>query len=145
MKLVDRHPLGFVKVSLRLPGGWRIRLHYWAGVGSDAPHAHRWTFWSVPLLGRFADIRWDAAPGRTHQRVTAWPPGPDGRRRYQPTGQYARLIQRRQHLRRPFLPYRCPRGDIHTYTPIGRGPHLTVVLLAPARDHTSDMWQEERP
>jgi hypothetical protein len=45
------------------------------------------------------------------------------------------------HVRRPLRPYRCPLYAIHAYQPIGRGPHLSLVLHGRAVRDTSTVWQ----
>jgi hypothetical protein len=139
---MSRHPLGFHKITLLTIRRRRIRLHLWRHDGSEAPHDHRWTFIAVPLLGAFTDIRWATIAGDGYRAVQTTPPTGATARTYRQTATTADLVAVAVHVRRPLRPYRCRTGEIHSYAPRGRGPHVSLVLLArPDRD-VSTVWQQ---
>ena len=142
----ERHPLGLREITLLNLGGRRVRLHAWTGHGSEAPHDHRAPFIGIPLLGRFTETRYVRRIGWDHRLVDTWQP--DGQERvYRDHGESSGLDVDAVYIRRPLKPYRCPVDAVHTYTPRGRGPHLSLVLLGrPVRD-ASTVWlkTEENP
>lgn len=139
--MTNEHPLGYRKINLGRATGWRIRIHIWHGEGSEAPHHHRWAFYALPLAGTFTDTRWATTTGDTHRMITAWPSTATGGRRYADTSQRTGLTKLRTYTRRPLRPYRVRYGDIHSYTSVGPGRHITVVLLAPPRTTTSTIYE----
>jgi hypothetical protein len=138
---VKRHPLGYTKINLATVARRRIRLHWWhAAGGSERPHNHRWPFIAIPLAGTFTDTRWTLSPGAGHHAVETIPPGPQAPRSYQSTGATATLTATAVHLRRPLRPYRCRVGDIHSFAPVGRGPHVSLVFLGAPVSGGSTVW-----
>lgn len=136
-----RHVLGFWKLYLLRAFGYAVRLHVWSGDGVEDPHDHRWSFVAVPLLGRFEERRYERDDeGDGYTMVGCWPAaagdrcdalGPGGLRRVSTV------------VRHPLRPYRCRRGVIHAYRPIGRGPHVSVVLLARPATRYAVAWKAE--
>jgi hypothetical protein len=154
IKLVERHPLGYTKVNLLSMFGYRVRLHIWHRETVEDAHNHRWNFVSVSLLGRFADTRYMEVPAKFvagfaepgPERVSCYPDRGTGRR-YQPVTQdvLPRVVQPVMvHLRRPLRPWRCRLGEIHSFRPEGRGPHVSLVLTGRPRAASSDVWRRRR-
>jgi hypothetical protein len=141
MVKADPHPLGFATIDLIRLRGYRIRLHLWRrnAVINPGRHNHRWAFISVPLIGRFLDIRYDSVAGDEYQRLVCHPPDSDGARVMEQGGSGG-LVERARHTRWPLVPYRCRLGEIHTFAPAGGGPHASLVFLGRARTDTSDVW-----
>lgn len=134
------HPLGLRETTLLNLGGWRIRLHHWTGGGSHAPHTHRAPFIGIPLLGRYAETRYRQRPGSAYRLIATRQH--DGQPRVsRDTGRRCGLNPAATRVRRPFVPYRCPLDAIHAYRPIGRGPHLSLVLYGRAVRDTSTVWE----
>lgn len=138
----SRHPLGFTKITLAAVFGYRARLHIWHTGGSDKPHDHRWPFIGIPLIGTFTDTRWTRRPGTAHRAVATTPPTRGSERHYRLTGDSARLERDAVWIRRPLVPYRCRVGEIHTFAPRGRGPHVSLALLGRRRSATSTVWED---
>lgn len=134
------HPLGYTKINLGGVGGYRARLHIWHGHGSEKPHDHRWTFLAIPLLGAFTDTRWTPTTGNRYRRADTTPPSAGHDRTYKPAGT-GDLIALSHTTRRPLRPYRCRLGEIHSYAPTGRGPHVSLVLLGRPTRPTSTVWR----
>jgi hypothetical protein len=136
----DLHPLGFRKRYLLRAFGYAVRLHVWHGSRED-PHDHRWSFVAVPLRGRFLEHRWRVAHDDGTWIRYACPPGAGGPDwRLEPTRTDG-LAKARPFMRRPLWPYRCALGEIHTYEPVGPGPHVSLVFLGKIRRPVSNVWR----
>lgn len=151
MKLIEKHPLGYIKVNLLSVFGYRARLHIWRTDTIEDAHNHRWNFLSIPLWGRFVDRYYMevpleyaggfAKPGL--ERVDSYPDRGAGRR-YVPRVTGGETVQPvMAHVRRPLRPWRCRRGEIHSFQPIGSGPHVSLVLLGRPEAVSSDVWRQK--
>ena len=136
------HPLGFDLRYLARAFGFAVRLHTWPATKvREDPHDHRFAFVAIPLRGTFYERRWRITSddgGLTryacHSAVRGVRPpleriGSDG------------LALRWHRLRRPWWPYRCRLGEIHSYEPVGRGPHVSLVFLGRVRKPASNVWR----
>jgi hypothetical protein len=119
-----------------------VRLHVWKGSqGSDSRHNHRWWFVSMPLIGRFVDVRYSDAQGSEFLRINVSDTdGRDSSREYRLEGSNSLSIRQR-YIRYPFIPYFCKIGDIHSYYPLRSGLHASLVLSGPIRRDTSDIFR----
>jgi hypothetical protein len=140
---VADHPLGYRKYYLLKTRWLSVRIHIWWRNRQDAsedPHDHRWSFVAVPLWGRFTEVRWERSRiGQVRIRSTASPDRGEGRD-YREIG-VDRLARLGERTRRQWIPYRCRLGQIHTYQPAGKGPHVSLVFMGPTRTATSDVWE----
>jgi hypothetical protein len=137
------HPLGYRKRYLLRAFGYAVRLHVWHGSRED-PHDHRWTFVAIPLRGTFLERRWRVRYGGDWIRYVC-PPGAGGPDRPLTPDDVGSLAPDLRYLRRPFHPYRCRLGEIHSYEPVGRGPHVSLVFLGRVRREASNVWRPSRP
>lgn len=133
------HPIGFRKHYVPLTRR-RVRLHIWppGRHRSEDPHNHRWNFVAVPLWGRFRDTRWLVRPGKdwAHRWVV-----PDrGLGRLAVEDGYDDLLKVADKTRWPLVPYRCKVGEIHGYGPLGRGWHVSVVIMGRTVAGESEVW-----
>jgi hypothetical protein len=140
----ENHPVGFRKFILLSAFGCRLRLHVWPdGGGSDSRHNHRWWFVSLPLLGKFKEMRYCESPGQSYLKIDVL--DADGVRdteRIYRAGDRSSLTVVGEHIRRPLIPYFCPVGAIHSLVPIGEGRHASLVLVGPIRRNSSDIWRK---
>jgi hypothetical protein len=141
--MADLHPLGFRLRYLASAFGYAVRLHVWQGSrdSQEDPHDHRFAFVAVPLRGRFLERRWrvtdddgDWTRYDCHSAVRGVRPPLAVLGRGQLTLRWAAL-------RRPLRPYRCALGEIHTYEPVGPGPHVSLVFLGKIRRPASNVWR----
>lgn len=140
MTITD-HPLGFRKTYLLRTRWLSIRIHRWHTLNED-PHNHRWPFLAIPLRGRFADTRWaTAATGGDWTRYLCAPTRAAGSRPPLVAAGGSRLTWIGMEIRRPLRPYRCRLGEIHSYQPIGDGPHLSLMFIGRVRRSHSDVWR----
>lgn len=140
MRDATLHPLGFRKRYLLRAFGYAVRLHVWHGSRED-PHDHRWSFVAVPLRGTFLEHRWAIRTTGTDWTRYECPPGAGGLDRpLAPVGTNG-LALRMHRLRRLWRPYRCRLGEIHTYEPVGPGPHVSLVFLGKIRRPVSNVWR----
>lgn len=136
---MTRHPIGFDKLRLPLPGGRAVRLHVWSGEHVDDPHDHRWSFWHLVLWGEFRDRRYAPVVGDWYATVTARPDRGSGRS-YTDVGRGG-LIEMATRTRRTLPGCYVPRDVVHSFTPVGRGPHITLLVHGkPTRD-ASTIWR----
>lgn len=142
MKLIERHPLGFTKLSLPLPFGFRVRLHLWfkGAPRSEDRHNHRWSFVSLPLWGHFAELRYAETRGERFMKLDCRPDRGEGRR-YTPASTSG-LVPIDSCTRKPLRFYRCRRGEIHSFRPLGSGFHASLVFLGRPQRPSSDVWKE---
>jgi len=149
VKLIEKHPLGYTKVNLLSVFGYRARLHIWHTDTIEDAHNHRWNFLSVPLWGRFTDRRYMEVPPDSVnafmeaglERVDCYPDRGDGRR-YELVVTGGKIVQAVvEYVRRPLRPWRCRRGEIHSFQPIGSGRHVSLVLLGRPESASSDVWR----
>lgn len=131
-----RHPLGFTAITLTAFGR-RLRLHIWRPGGSTAPHDHKADYASLVLLGRFTEILWRVQPGTAHHAHRVIHDGPG--RRYQATGAAALLLPATAVVHRAGRRYRREAWQVHTFGPVGAGPHVTLVLQG-RRQRESTVW-----
>jgi len=134
------HPLGFRKIRLLRVAGCTVRLHVWHGGVNEDPHSHRWSFLSLPLLGRFVDTRWTVVAGDGWTVYDCEPPSGGARPPLREVGP-SRLVELRRVVRRPLWPYVCRRGEIHSYRPEGAGRHVSLVFLGRPRRSVSQVWR----
>jgi hypothetical protein len=138
----EEHPVGFKKYILLTAFGYRLRLHVWRGGGNESRHNHRWWFISVPLFGRFEEIRYQEVAGNHYLKISVYDEGGqrDTERIYCQLDETG-LEALRVHTRYPFLPYHCPEGAIHSLVPRRSGIHASLVLSGTLRRQTSEIWR----
>jgi len=137
----EDHPLGFKRYILLSLLGFRLRLHVWRGAGHDGSHDHKWWFVSVPLFGRFIDTRYVEADGNLVKINVLDRDGVrDNDRMYHAQG-HGGLAVRKVYTRFPFVPYFCPRGEIHSYVPYGGGLHVSLVFIGRPRGDRTTIWR----
>jgi len=138
------HPLGYRKRYLLRAFGYAVRLHVWHGSRED-PHDHRWTFVAVPLRGTFVERRWRITRDYGEWTRLACRPASGGERPpLEPICSDGITVDRYA-TRRPWWPYRCRLGEIHSYEPVGRGPHVSLVFLGRVRKPASNVWRPAKP
>lgn len=144
------HPLGFDLRYLARAFGFAVRLHTWPAtqVAQEDPHDHRFAFVSIPLRGTFLERRWRINRGwrlgdpAGLTRHACRPAVRGVRPPLERTGSDGLALDWHR-LRRPLRPYRCALGEIHSYQPVGDGPHVSLVLLGRVRRETSNVWRRD--
>lgn len=132
----DLHPLGYYRRKISL-FGYSVRLHVWTRAGSENPHDHRWPFLSIPLAGEFLDVRFEACGGADYEAQRTFPDRGLGRA-YVPQGPSG-LRELYRTVRRPLRPWLCRRGEIHAFSPLGSGRHVSLVITGRERT-ASTVW-----
>lgn len=139
--MADTHPLGFIKLTLLEVAGRRVRLHVWPRNAEPAQdcHNHRWSFVSLPLWGSFIDTRYAVADTTSHLRLTCRPDRGAGR--LVEVDGVGGLVEAARFTRRPLLPYRCRRGEIHSYVPASKRFHASLVVTGRPHSDRSEVWR----
>jgi hypothetical protein len=139
---IQRHPNGFVKITLFSLFGFKVRIHYWRhgtdGSRSDI-HTHRWTYVSIPLKGSFIEKRYAETDDVNFVHRRCYPEPVNGRRLLETVGRGS-VQPYTEARRRPFIPYVCRAGAIHSYIPIGTKSAMTLVITGPAQSAYADVW-----
>ncbi len=140
-RMPNIHPNGFwVYIIKAFWNGARIRLHYWPrGVKRlDTPHDHHSWFISIPIWGRFLEKRFTDVKGDTHKILQCHSSWKNGVPVTKSIGDGSLTITS-QRRRYPLIPYFCGSKTIHSLTPCGVGPALTLVFFG-APNKTPRAW-----
>lgn len=140
-KLPNIHPNGFWVYLLKtFWNGARIRLHYWPRGQKrlDTPHNHRTWFVSIPLWGLFTEKQYVEVEGDNFNVVKCHSTTSGSSVLTTPVGK-GNVCQTKSKIRIPLLPYYCGMESIHSFTPIGKGPAVTLVLFGPPKK-TPKAW-----
>lgn len=146
MLSLQRHPLGFFKITLLSLLGFKLRLHIWPRsrrrVGPGR-HDHRWWFVSLPLWGVFEEFRYSQTEGSDLERVECFP-ATDYREQEKVVAGTSGLREIRRYIRRPLVPYRCRQGEIHSLAPKGTGFAMTLVWTGRPQRNSALAWMERQ-
>ena len=144
MVRIQKHPIGFTKITLFSLFGRKVRIHYWPrGLKSSRPdiHDHRWSFLSIPLIGTFIEKRYKRVKGSNYLLRHCFSEPRDGPRSVKTVGKGS--VRESFHIiRKPFRPYTCPASVVHSHAPQSTGKHLSLVITwRPVREY-AEVWHE---
>lgn len=144
MVRIQKHPIGFKKITLLSLFGYKLRLHSWPnGNNSSRPdiHDHRWPFLSIPLLRSFTEKRYKRVSGSKYKLRHCYTEPLNAPRMVKTVGK-GNVKEVFKKIRKPFIPYICPAGEVHSYMPNSNKKSMSLVITgSPIRDY-AEVWHE---
>jgi len=144
MVRLQKHPIGFQKITLVSAFGYKLRLHYWPlGKRSSRPdiHDHRWPFLSIPLLGTFTEKRYKKKSGKNYKIRHCFSEPLNGPRPIKTVGR-GNVEESSSKIRKFFRPYICSAGEIHSYIPNGIKRAMSLVITGKPIRKYAKVWHE---
>jgi len=140
---IQKHPIGFIKITLFSLFGIKARLHIWLiGRNKCRPdiHDHRWSFLSFPLFGRFEEKRFVSKRGSNYVFSLCYPESVNRKRKIIPHDE-ADISVNEKKIRWPMLPYSCKKGVIHSIVPLGKVIAASLIFCGRPRGEYSGLWR----